>query len=359
MIEWPSLIFNLIILILSLLILIKFSDIVSDSSQIIARITGLGEMAVGFLILSIVTSLPELAVSINAINSGDIEIPIGTVFGSNIANIGLILGLTAILTPKPITITGLDFKRLSLMMIIASIVPLQIIVLGRFANLVGFVLLAIFIIFAIYSSRSRIHALEGTNEKPKKRLSIEIVIIIIGISVILLSSHFLVDSSVVISNIVGINQSVIGATIIAIGTSLPELSVSLAAIRKARVGLALGNILGSCITNLTLILGFVLILSHIELNVFIFAELFAMLIIINLVLWRFILDKEINLGNGLLLLLLYLIFIASTLGIQIAMLSPESLLYIVNSSLIIIFQILGYAIVGAVALLLGWLLGKV
>jgi len=309
MIEWPSLIFNLIILILSLLILIKFSDIVSDSSQIIARITGLGEMAVGFLILSIVTSLPELAVSINAINSGDIEIPIGTVFGSNIANIGLILGLTAILTPKTIKITGLDFKRLSLMMIIASIVPLQIIVLGRFANLVGFVLLAIFIIFAIYSSRSRMHTLEGTNEKPKKRLSIEIV--------------------------------------------------SLAAIRKVRVGLALGNILGSCITNLTLILGFVLILSHIELNVFIFAELFAMLIIINLVLWRFILDKEINFGNGLLLLLLYLIFIASTLGIQIAMLSPESLLYIVNSSLIIIFQILGYAIVAAVALLLGWLLGKV
>ena len=358
MIEWSTLILNLIILIISLLILIKFSDVVSDSSENVARITGLGEMAVGFLILSIVTSLPELAVSINAINSGDIEIPIGTVFGSNIANIGLILGLTAILTPKTITIAGLDFKRLSLMMIIASIIPLQIIVLGRFANLVGFILLAIFIIFSIYSSRSRTHKLGGPNEKPAKRLSIEILIIIIGISVILLSSNFLVNSSVVISNIAGINQSVIGATIIAIGTSFPELSVSLAAIRKARVGLALGNILGSCITNLTLILGFVLILTRIELNIIIFTELVAMLLIINLVLWRFILDRKITWGNGLMLLLLYLIFIASTLGIQIALLSPESLLLFLNSTLRIVFQILGYTIVGVVALLLGWLLSK-
>ena len=83
-----------------------------------------------------------------------------------------------------------------------------------------------------------------------------------------------------------------------------------------------------------------------------------MLLIINLVLWRFILDRKITWGNGLMLLLLYLIFIASTLGIQIALLSPESLLLFLNSTLRIVFQILGYTIVGVVALLLGWLLSK-
>jgi cation:H+ antiporter len=358
MFEWTQIIINLVILIFSLLILIKSSNIVSDSSENIARITGLGEMAVGFLILSIVTSLPELAVSTNAINSGEIGIPIGTIFGSNIANIGLILGLTAILAPRTIKIVGSEFKRLYLMMIIASIVPLQIIVFSRFANFIGFSLLTIFIIFSIYSSRTKIAETGVANERPKRSLPIELTISIAGILVILFSSYFLVGSTIAISNIAGINQSIIGATIIAIGTSLPELSVSLASIKKARMGLALGNILGSCITNLTLILGFVLVFTRCEFNVYIFAELIAMLILINLVLWRFILNREIKFGDGILLLLLYSIFIASTLGIQVAILSPESLLHILSLSLEIVFQVLAYAFVGAIALLLGWLLSK-
>jgi cation:H+ antiporter len=359
MAEWMSLIIQPIILAISLAILIKFSNIVSDSSANLARITGLGEMAVGFLILSIVTSLPELSVSILSVNSGDVEIPIGTVFGSNIANIGLILGLTAVLSPTVIKITREDYRSLSLMLVIASVVPLQILIFGRFTNLIGLMLLAMFIIFSVYSIKSRIPVVKETDEKTgTQRLAKEIAIVLGGVVAILISSQFVVNSSVAISSLLQIDQSVIGATVIAIGTSLPELSVSLAAVKKGRVGLALGNILGSCITNLTLILGFVLVSSHLEVNIIVFAELVVMLVIVNLTLWRFMMDKKITLGNGMILLLLYVIFMASTLGIQIVMLSPGSLAYILSVAFGTILKVLSYTLIGIVALILGWSLGK-
>ncbi len=358
MFELMNLVIQFIILAVSLAILIKFSDKVSDSSANIARITGLGEMAVGFLILSIVTSLPELAVSISAVNSGDIEIPVGTVFGSNIANIGLILGLTAVLSPSTIIIAREDYRSLCFMLVIASLVPLQILVLGGFANLTGLMLLGMFIIFSAYSIKGRIPVVENGEEPETRKLSKELIIVFGGVAAIIISSRFVVDSSVAISSMLQIDQSVIGATVIALGTSLPELSVSLAAVKKSRIGLALGNILGSCITNLTLILGFVLVLSKLKVNILVFAELVVILIIVNLTLWRFIVDRRIDFGNGMVLLLLYSIFAISTLGIQVAIFSPEILIPILGSLIKTLFQVLSYSIVGLIAITLGWLLGR-
>ena len=123
MVDWTTTISQLVILVISLAILIKCSDLVADSSANIAKITGLGEMAIGFLILSIITSLPELSVSISAVYSGEVGITIGQLFGSNIANIGLILGLTLILAPTVIKVAHEEFKNLTIMLVIASIVP--------------------------------------------------------------------------------------------------------------------------------------------------------------------------------------------------------------------------------------------
>ena len=358
MIDWVNFILQGLILAISLAILVKFSDMVSNSSYNIAKITGLGEMAVGFLILSIVTSLPELAVSISALNSGDVNIPIGTIFGSNIANIGLILGLIAILSPTVILIKREDLRSLTLMLVIASLVPLQLLILSRFVNLTGFTLLAIFVIFSIYSIKNRIPVIEEEPKKIRKNITTQLALVFGGIAVIIISSQFVVSSAVTISNMLAIDQAVIGATVIAIGTSLPELSVSLSAVKKGHTSLALGNILGSCITNLTLILGFILILSQVKINLLLFAQLIAMLIIVNIALWRFIVDRKIGVGEGLILLLIYLIFLASTLGIQVAILSPEFLIGVFISAIDFLLTAFTYAIVGIVAFILGWFLGK-
>jgi cation:H+ antiporter len=358
MVDWTTTISQLVILVISLAILIKCSDLVADSSANIAKITGLGEMAIGFLILSIITSLPELSVSISAVYSGDVGITIGQLFGSNIANIGLILGLTLILAPT-VKVACEEYKNLAIMLIIASIVPLLILVLGRLTAIIGWILLMIFVTFSFYSLKNKISTGEKSDTRQKGRKWVkEVIIVLGGVTLIILSSGFVVSSSVNLSNLFKIDQAVIGSTVIAVGTSLPELSVSIASIKKRHMGLALGNILGSCITNLTLILGLVLTLSQVEVNLAVFINLAIMLIILNLTLWRFLVDNKVTTGDGLILLLLYIVFIISTLGIQVAILSPEYLGSVLSIALTASLQRLPYMFVGLIALFLGWYLGR-
>jgi len=241
---------------------------------------------------------------------------------------------------------------------IAFLAPLLILLLGRFSKVVGWVLLATFIAFSVYSIRGRISLQGETEEVGSSRWAKELGMILGGIVVVIVSSQFVVNSSVEISNLLGIDQSVIGATVIAVGTSLPELSVSLAAVKKARASLALGNILGSCVTNLTLILGFVLAVSPLKVNPILFADLVIMLIIVNLALWGVVADHKIGFGGGITLLLLYIVFAVSTLGIQVVLLSPEYLTHFVTIAVNTAVQLFPYALVGSVAFALGFSLGR-
>ena len=363
MAQWFTILLQPIILIVSLMILVKSSDLVSDSSLKISKITSLGEMVIGFLVLSVVTSLPELAVSLSAVKSGDIALPIGGLFGSNIANIGLILGLMAVLSSESIRASHEEFRGMLLMMTGTSVLPFLGLFLEELSYLVGWSLVAMFVIFSIYSIKRKGGSIKDEDEENslkmgKRGLLREVGIVIGGVAAVIVSSQFVVESSVNISDLLGLDQSVIGATVIALGTSLPELSVSLAAVKKGSMSLALGNILGSCITNLTLILGIVLSLSTLEINPLIFTDLVVMLFIINLTLWRFIVDNKIGMGGGVALLLLYMLFLASTFGVQIVILSPEYLGYVLNSAINMILQGFPYVLVGATALILGWLLNK-
>ena len=359
MIDWIKILLQPFILVLSLIILIKFSDVVSESSTKVAKVTGLGEMAVGFLLLSVVTSLPELAVSVSAVRSGDVSIPIGGLFGSNIANIGLILGLTAILAPTSIQVARGEFKSISFMTGVAASVPLLLLIFGTFNYIIGWALLALFVAFSGYSIRNRFTLTEDIEEmKQPTRMWKDILFILGGVVIILVSSQFVVNAAVEISNLFRIDQAVIGATIIAVGTSLPEFSVSLAAVKKGRTSLALGNILGSCLTNLTLILGFVLAFSTFNVNLTLFLDMALMLILINFVLIKIIAENDFGLLNGLILLFFYGIFLLSTFGIQIILLSPQYLTSLVDTIIYVIAQLLPYGLVGFTALILGLLLSK-
>jgi len=359
MIDWIGVLLQPFILIVSLIILIKSSDVVSESSTKVAKVTGLGEMAIGFLLLSVVTSLPELAVSVSAVRSGDISIPIGGLFGSNIANIGLILGLTAILAPTSIRLPRGEFKNLSFMTGIAAAIPLSLLILGTFNYVIGWILLALFAVFSVYSIKNRFTLEEDKEEiKEPTRMWKDLLLILGGVIIIIVSSQFVVNAAVEMSNLFRIDQAVIGATIIAVGTSLPEFSVSLAAVKKGRTSLALGNILGSCLTNLTLILGFVLVFSTFNVNLTLFLDMALMLILINFVLIKIIAENNIGLLNGLILLFFYGIFLLSTFGIQIILLSPQYLTTIVDTIIYVIAQLLPFGLVGLTALILGLLLNK-
>ncbi|WP_455283578.1 sodium:calcium antiporter [[Eubacterium] cellulosolvens] len=342
---------QVLVLLGSLLVLVKSSDLVSNAAAKIARISGLGEMAVGFLLLSVITSLPELSVSIFAVESGDVGISVGALFGSNIANLGLVLGLTALLAPSALKITQDSFRTLTLMLLVSSAVPVLALIATGMGTLAGLLLLLIFAAFCIYSIKSNVR-LESEQVEASQSAVREVLLAIVGVAIVLVSAQFVVSSSVSISEFLGVEKAVVGATVVAVGTSLPELTVSLAAARRNHMNLALGNILGSCVTNLTLILGAVLVLSTPVVDVTVFMELLVMLFIVNLTVWRMLIDKEIGLGDGLILTLLYAVFMASSIGVQIVILSPDYLSTALSVTAEMLAQALAYGMIAAVAIIL-------
>ncbi len=355
MIESPILLATqFLILFISLAVLIKSSDIVSDSASKIAEITGIGQLAIGFLMLSIITSLPELAIAFFSVRCGDTGIIVGTLFGSNIANIGLVLGITAVISTSALIISQDSLKKLTIMMFAPTLIPVFVLLSPETGRIVGGILLAIFVLFCIYILRSK--TTTGVPEKKiiqKKSLSKDLVIIIASLAAILISANYVVDSAINIATTFQIDKLVIGATIIAVGTSLPELSVTLAAARKRQMELALGNILGSCFTNLTLILGFSLAASACPVNMTIFFELIIILSIINLALWRMLADSKISFLDGLVLIFLYLIFLGSTIGVQLFILTPENISITLAASAAISAQIIGASVILIAAIVLG------
>ncbi|WP_455281276.1 sodium:calcium antiporter [[Eubacterium] cellulosolvens] len=348
-----------LILFISLAVLVKSSDVVSDSASNIAQITGIGQLAIGFLMLSIITSLPELAIAIFSVQCGDTGIAVGTLFGSNIANIGLVLGITAVVSTTTMVISQNSLKKLALMMFAPTLIPIMILLSPEAWRITGVILLGTFALFCFYIVRSK-----TTTGVPKKKITSrrtiakDLGIIVACLVAIIISANYVVDSAIKIATTFRIDKLVIGATIVAVGTSLPELSVTLAAARKKHMDLALGNILGSCFTNLTLILGFSLVASACPVNTTIFFELIIILSIINLALWRMLADSKISFMDGFVLIFLYLIFLGSTIGVQLFILTPENISYTLAVSGVISAQIFGASIILIVAIILGFYLTR-
>lgn len=360
MIENPILLATqFLILLISLAVLVKSSDIVSDSASNIAEITGIGQLAIGFLMLSIITSLPELAISIFSVQCGDTGIAVGTLFGSNIANIGLVLGITAVVATAPMVISQDSLKKLALMMFAPTLIPIMILLSPEAGRIVGVILLGIFALFCLYIVRSK--TTTGVSKKKiiqRRTLAKDLGIIIACLVAIIISANYVVDSAIKIATTFRVDKLVIGATIIAVGTSLPELSVTLAAARKKHMDLALGNILGSCFTNLTLVLGFSLAASACSVNMTIFFELIIILSIINLALWRMLADSRISFLDGLVLIFFYLIFLSSTIGVQLFILTPEHISYTLAAAAAISAQVFGASVIIIVAIILGFYLTR-
>ncbi len=319
-----NILYQLFIFIISVIIIAKASHIVIKNSVKLARITKLGELVIGFVILSVATSLPELAVSFSAITSGNVGISIGNLLGSNIANLGLVIAIPAIMTP--IVIGRGTFRKLPSLLFFCSIIPLLLLTMSEMSSLIGGMLILAFIFFVFYSMKKKI-SLRIIREEPKDILKKLLMpfefykacfLLCIGLLILLISSSFVVSSASNISSMVGIAESVIGATVIAIGTSLPELSVALTAIKTRHHKMAIGNTIGSCLTNITLILGIVLIFSPVAINIRIFSTLLLFVIGITMVAWYFFTTgRKLDRTEGVILLFIYIVFLISTFGVQI------------------------------------------
>ncbi|MGV8085476.1 MAG: sodium:calcium antiporter [Candidatus Bilamarchaeum sp.] len=309
-------------LLVSLVVLSKSSSFAVDHAAKLSKFFGISQIALGFLLLSVSTSLPELSVSILSANLHEGAIAAGNVFGSNIANILLVLGFGGFL--YGLKIGKNEMNEIGIVLLLTTIISGYIVFNSTIRNqalsfIEGLVLLLLFAGYSIYVIRKN-----GTNSNEitditKKDALHSFVFFLGSIIVVLISSVFVVDSAVSLARTLNIAESFIGATIIAVGTSLPELSMDLQAIRKKQYGLALGDAIGSNLTNLTLVLGTAAVISPIsvKLPVFIAALLFG--IIANLILFYVAsVNKELKGFGGMLFLATYVLYIIAIFYLQIA-----------------------------------------
>lgn len=258
-----------LLFILGLVVIIKGGDLFVDSAVWLAKITKIPNLIIGATVVSLATTLPELFVSTIASVQGFNDIAIGNAVGSTLCNLGLILALSIIFMPGMINKTSLRKKGLLMIAVTLTILLMSLNRVMYFYE--GLILIAVMCLYfyinikEIKSTRNSLSEKEfetsvniQINEKPKttkKTATANILKFIFGTAFIIIGANLLVNNGVKIADYFGIPQAIISVTLIAIGTSLPELVTTLTAIIKKHYDIALGNIIGANILNFTMILG--------------------------------------------------------------------------------------------------------
>jgi|WetSurMetagenome_2_1015567.scaffolds.fasta_scaffold142124_2 cation:H+ antiporter len=313
---------EILTLLVSVVILARSSSWVVDNIVKISQFFRVSQVAIGFLLLAVATSLPELSVSVVSSALGEGAIAAGNVFGSNIANILLILGIGAFL--YGLKVSRGDLRDIGQVLLLTTVISAYIIfnsMVGQkalgFAE--GILLLGLFAGYVWHTlKRKRAETGDGTDKTTKKEALDAFLQFGVGVILVLVSSGFVVSSATSLARSFGIAESFIGATIIAIGTSLPELSIDIQAIRKKRYGVALGDAIGSNMANITLVLGAAAAINPIQITlpVFIAALLFAVIANI-LLLYLAAVHKELKKAEGMLFLVVYAVYLIVAFMLQI------------------------------------------
>ena len=259
--NYPSILLSWIALIGGLVLLTAGGELLVSGAGKLAKRLGMSSLLIGLTVVAFGTSMPELFVGLIALFQDHPDILTGNVIGSNIANVGLILGICAIITPLPVR-----FKSVSRELYIVLAAALVVFIVawhGFFPRFLGFVFVAFLIFFTVQSFRQEARnktstRLEpgGDNTNELSSLPSIILATIIGLGFLPLGSNFFIKGAVDIALHFGVSELVIGLTLAAVGTSLPELASCLAAIRQRQTKILAGNIIGSNLFNLLMVLGF-------------------------------------------------------------------------------------------------------
>lgn len=249
------------LVIAGLALLIAGGEALVRGAGTLASRAGISPLVIGLVVVSAATSAPELAVTVGAVASGEPDLAIGNVVGSNIANILLILGLCAAISPLIIKRQLVRFDMP--VMVGLSILFLVVSLDGRINVLDGLLLFGVVVVHAVISivlGRKEVRAPESKadsmplNSKPIS-LWLATLLLIAGVGLLVLGAQLLVTGAVRIATELGVSSLVIGLTVVAIGTSLPELATSLIAIRRGETDMAVGNVVGSSIFNIGIVIG--------------------------------------------------------------------------------------------------------
>ncbi len=312
------------ILIASLFFLIKSADYFTEYAEKIGLIFGLSSFIIGATIVAIGTSLPELVSSLFAIHAKEVTFVVDNVIGSNIANALLILGISGLVAKKGLKIKtslidiDLPFFFMS-MAIFVYFISDKIISLQE-----GVALLIFFIIFIIYNIRQKPNAddidemeeIEENMHPERKYLFKYIIFIILSMAILTFSAKYLIDSILKLSELLHIGSSILTITIVAFGTSLPEILTSVSAVKRGNHGMAVGNVLGSNTFNLLLIIGIPSIITPLSINSETFKIGLPFLVIATFITIFVLFDNRIRKWEGIAMLFFYGVFIAKIIGLM-------------------------------------------
>lgn len=315
---------EIILIIIGFIFLIKGADFLVKAGISIARKFGLSEMVIGLTILAVGTSLPEIFITITSAIDGHSDLIIGNAIGSCICNFLFVIGITSLIRP-----VKFDKRIINRHLPIGMIVMLLLLFLGNTEKLgdaqtitrgQGVILIFSTILYIIYSiyEEKKIHNEKADEEmikevKSKENYSIFSIIIyaILGVLGLKFGSDFVVDNSVAVANTLGLSERFIGTTIVALGTALPEIITGIISARKKETDLLLGNISGSNIINLCLLIGLGAVINPLT-----FATDFNFSIIILMIVTIFLQfvttinkNSELNRKSGFMLIIIYFIYI--------------------------------------------------
>ncbi|OIN09682.1 calcium/sodium antiporter [Oceanisphaera psychrotolerans] len=303
-------------IVLGLAVLVWSADRFVDGASATARYAGMPPLLIGMVIVGFGTSAPEIVVSIISALEGNPGLALGNGYGSNIANIGLILGITALISPISVHSQVLR-KELPILLLI-TLLSLSLLWNGMLARTDAMVLLGVFVLLMGWSIKQGMNnghdSMTGdeVKELDDNLMSLKQAIfwLVAGLLLLIVSSRFLVWGAVNIAQAFGVSDLIIGLTIVAIGTSLPELASSIAAIRKNEHDLAIGNVIGSNLFNTLAVVGLAGIIHPLEVAPEVISRDFMVMIVLTLSL--FVLgygfkgrQGRINRAEGALLLAVY------------------------------------------------------
>ena len=302
-----ELILQLVLLVIGFVMLVKGADVFVDGAAGIADKFGIPQLVIGLTIVAMGTSAPEAAVSITAALKGNADITIGNIVGSNILNVLIILGITAVIVAVSVQKSTVQYE-IPFMLVITVLLAFFGYTSGHITFWEGVILWIAFLIYLTYLFIMAKNNKEESQEIQKRPVWMLILFVIAGLILVVWGSDVTVDAATEIAKAAGLSQRFIGLTIVALGTSLPELVTSVSAARKGKADIAIGNIVGSNIFNILFVVGTTALITPV-----VFQAGFLIDCLISLaagiLLWLCVFrDRKLGRVGGVLMLLAYIAY---------------------------------------------------
>ena len=299
---------DIVIIIIGIYIVLKGADLLTEGAVSLAQRMNMPEMLIGLTVVAVGTSMPEFFVSVTSALQGTTDLAVANVVGSNIFNVLLIAGVSAVVSPM--VISRSTVRRDIPVAVMASLVLLGFGIYGSISRGAGILFLALLVAYTIYAIRTASPDESQMTERKPYTLLGAIGRIVIGLAGLIVGSDCFVSSATEVAGMLGISEAVIGLTIVAGGTSLPELATSVVAARKGRSSIAIGNVIGSCVYNILLIIGVTGIITPMTIEGLSIVDFALMMASITL-LWLFSFTKyKVERWEGWLMIAIFACYLA-------------------------------------------------